>query len=163
MRVPLRYLTFAVLLTDFVTAGMLPTLFILAEGSRRAGPGRYRGALEAGRKLTRALAWIVRGKALYGVALLAAQRLGWVTLSWWAVITLAALFLGWEILLEASGALRRFIRERAGIEGAEETSGAGGVGPNRTARWLLAAGSATLIVEVTLFLVVLLPQLFVID
>ena len=125
MRVPLRLLTLAALIAEFPQAAMLPTLYILAQGSRWAGPGRYRGALEAGRKLARIIAWIVRSKALYGLVLLTGQRLGWVTLSWPAVIALVALFLTWEILLEASGALKRFIREREGLEAGEPTLGAG--------------------------------------
>ncbi len=165
MRVPLRYLTLAALFADFAMAGMLPTLFILAQGSRWAGPGRYRGALEAGRKLTRIIAWIVRGKALYGLLLVTAQLLGWLTLPWPAVISLVTLFLTWEVLLEASGALRRFVREREGTEDTDESANrrTGAVGPNRAAKWVLLAAAVTLLIEVTIFLVVILPGLFIVD
>ena len=165
MRVPLRYLTLAALFADFAMAGMLPTLFILAQGSRWAGPGRYRGALEAGRKLARAIAWIVRGKVLYGLLLVTAQLLGWLTLPWFGVIPLVALFLTWEVFFETSRALGRFIREREGTEATDESANrqTGAVGPNRASKWVLLAGAVTLLVEVALFLGVLLPGLFIID
>ena len=163
MRVPLRCLTLAVLLADFALAAMLPTLFILAQGSRWAGPGRYRGALEASRKLVRIVAWIVRGKVLYGFVLVAALLAGWVKLPWLAVILLVALLLAWEIGFEVTQTLGRFIRERQGAEAADQSSPAGATGPNRAAKWVLLAGALTVLAEVALFLGVFIHRLFVID
>jgi len=162
MRVPLRLLTLAALFADFAVAGMLPTLFILAQGSRWAGPGRYRGAVEAGKKLTRIIAWLVRGKALYGLLLVTGQLLGSVKLPWSAVILLVALLLTWEVFFEVSGALGRFVREREGPVATDESAGrvTGAIGPNRAAKWVLLAGAVTLIVEVSVFLVVFFPKLF---
>ena len=163
MRVPLRWLTLAVLLVDFALAAMLPTLFILAQGSRWAGPGRYRAALQAGGKLVSIIAWIVRGKALYGLLLGAAVFAGRVQLPWVAVASLVVLSLAWGIGFEATQVLGRFIRERRGAEVADQSPPAGAAGPNRAAKWILLAGALTVLAEVALFLSVLIPRLFVID
>jgi len=155
MKIPLRYLTMAVLLVDFALLGMLPTLFILSLGSRRAGPGRYRAALEAGRALARVIAWLVRAKALYAVALLMAVFGRWVELPWWALAPLVGLLLGWEAGLEATRALTRFLRERAGgdpdlpfpYEGPPRKVR---TGPNPIATRVLLAAACTLVVEMSL-------------
>lgn len=157
MKILLRYLTLLVLFADFALAGMLPTLFIVAQGSGWAGPGRYRGALSASRKLLRGIAWVARGKALYAVVLVAGQLLGWMRLPWWAVYPLVVLLLGWEVVLEVVRPWVRFLAERAG--GASE----GAQGPNRAARVALAAAGVTLAVEVTLILSVFIPGLFLPD
>jgi hypothetical protein len=167
MKLLLRYLTLAVLLTDFAAAGMLPTLYILARGSRWAGAGRYRGALEASRKLAAFIAWAVRGKAGYALLLLAAQALGWVGLPWPPVVALSVLFLGWEAGLETTRALRRLLSERSGsLPPAGEP--AAGVPPpgavaNRTALRLIVAAAVTLLAEVGILLGFLLPGLFLPD
>ena len=167
MKLLLRYLTLAVLLTDFAVAGMLPTLYILARGSRWAGPGRHRGALEASRKLAAGIAWVVRGKAGYALLLLAAQALGWVGLSWPAVAALSVLLLGWEAGLETTGALRRFLKERSGSPpGAGEPSLEApppGSGANRAALWMIPAAGVTLLAEVGILLGFLVPELFLPD
>lgn len=157
MKIVFRYLTLLVLFTDFALAGMLPTLFIVAQGSRWAGPGRYRGAVSASRKLLRVIAWMVRGKALYALALAAAQGLGWVRLPWLAVCPLVVLLLGWEVVLEVLRPWGRFVEERA------RGSAEGASGPHRAAGVALAAAGVTLAAEVTLFLSVLIPTLFMPD
>jgi hypothetical protein len=168
MRLLLRYLTFAVLLGDFAAAGMLPTLYILARGSRWAGTGRYRGALEASQKLAPFIAWVVRAKVGYALLLLSAQALGWVSLPWPAVVALAALFLGWETGLEATRAFRRLFTERSGspLPAGESASGRtppAGSAANRTALWVIVGGGAALFTEVGILLGSLLPGLFVVD
>jgi len=155
MKTPLRYLTLVVLLVDFALLGMLPTLFILALGSERSGPGRYRGALAAGRTLVRVIAWMVRAKALYALILLTAVFGGWAELPWWAVAPLVGLLLGWEAGLEATRALARFLKERAeGKPGpsfpSEAPPGKVRTGPNRIAARLLLAAAGTLVVEMSL-------------
>ena len=167
MKLLLRYLTLAVLLTDFVAAGMLPTLYILARGSRWAGAGRYRGALEASRKLAAVIAWVVRGKAGYALLLLAAQALGWVGLSWPAVAALSVLLLGWEAGLETTQALQRFLKERSGsLPTAGELSVEApppGSAANRAALWVIVGAGVTLLAEVGLLLGFLVPELFLPD
>jgi hypothetical protein len=167
MKLLLRYLTFVVLLADFAVAGMLPTLYILARGSRWAGTGRYRGALEASRKLLGFVAWAVRGKACYALLLLSAQALGWVRLPWAPVVALGALLLGWEAGLELTRALRRLLTERSASLPAPaappaEASPPGSVA-NRTALWVILAAAVTLFTEVGVLLGFLLPELFVVD
>jgi hypothetical protein len=165
MKLLLRYLTLAVLLTDFAAAGMLPTLYILARGSRWAGASRYRGALEASRKLAAFIAWAVRGKAGYALLLLAAQALGWVGLPWPAVVALSVLFLGWEAGLETTRALRRLLSERSGsVPGvASLEAPLPGAVTNRTALRLIVAAAVTLLAEVGILLGFLLPGLFLPD
>ncbi len=112
MIIVVRYLSFAVLAGGFVLVAILPTLFILAMGSRRVGPGRYRGALEAAPGLLSMVAWLTRAKALYGAALVLLVAFGWLELPWLAVAPLAALLIGWEAALEAAGLRARFLKER---------------------------------------------------
>jgi hypothetical protein len=167
MKLLLRYLTLAVLLTDFVAAGMLPTLYILARGSRWAGAGRYRGALEASRKLAAVIAWVVRGKAGYALLLLAAQALGWVGLSWPAVAALSVLLLGWEAGLETTQALQRFLKGRSGsLPTAGELSVEApppGSADNRAAVRMIFAAGVTVLAEVGILLGFLVPELFLPD
>jgi hypothetical protein len=167
MKLLLRYLTLAVLLGDFAAAGMLPTLYILARGSRWAGAGRYRGALEASRKLAAFIAWVVRAKVGYALLLVSAQAVGWVRLPWPAVAALAALLLGWEAGLEATRALQSLLRERSTVLPAASAPSPEapppGSAPNRTALWVIVAAAVTLLAEVGILLGFLLPGLFVVD
>jgi len=116
MQIPIRILTLLVLLADFVLVGVVfPPLFILTMGSARAAPGRYRGALRSSVRLAAPLlTGLVRLKALYAVLLATVVALGLVRLPWWATAPVVALLLSWEVGLETSQALDRFLRGRCG-------------------------------------------------
>ena len=157
MIILVRYLSFAVLGAGFVLVATLPTLFMLAMGGKRIGPGRYRGACAVAPRLLRVIAWVVRVKALYGLALLLVVAVGGMRLSWWVVAPLAGLLIGWEAVLDGTAVRDRFLKERtetvkpAGPHGYDELeTPATRAGANPRALWVLAAATGSLAVEMSL-------------
>jgi hypothetical protein len=167
MEVPLRYLTLLVVLADFVLIGaVLPPLVILSVGSLRAGPGRYRGALASAIRLLPALTFLVRAKAAYGVILAALVGFARVELPWWAVGPIVVLVVGWELVLELTGAVSHYLTDRSkGIPPRvireEGPPGNPKTGPHPRAKRMLLIGVAALVGEMVLLTYVVTRLFFI--